>query len=195
MKSIFVLMLSYFIGAIPFGLIISQKFYGVDIRQQGSGNPGATNVWRVLGKKPGIITLLLDFSKGLIPILIANALLPREYGTTALAGLLAIVGHNWSVFLKGSGGKGVATSAGVFVGLMPIQTMIAIVAFGVVFFFYKWVSLGSMAAAVFLVLSSLITNSPVLYKFLTLVAAFMVFWKHRSNIKRLLKGEEPKVNF
>jgi acyl phosphate:glycerol-3-phosphate acyltransferase len=186
---------SYLLGSIPFGLLIAKIFYGVDIRQRGSGNPGATNVWRNLGRNPGIATLTLDIVKGVIPVVVAKQLFPYDDALHVLCGLAAIIGHNWSVFLKMKGGKGVATSAGVFLGLIPKHAAIAILVFLIVFFISKHVSVGSMAGAVALLVSSFIFQTPVGLRVVIVIAATLVLIKHVPNMKRLAAGTEPKVNF
>src|SRR5580693_2557328 len=98
MIEIFLIAISYFIGAVPSGFLIARRWYGIDIRQHGSGNPGATNVWRTLGKKPGMITLALDALKGILPVLLIRCFYPDDYGVAVLCGLLAIIGHNWTIF-------------------------------------------------------------------------------------------------
>lgn len=186
---------SYLCGAIPFGYLIAKKYYFVDIREHGSGNTGATNVWRTLGTKPGAITLALDIFKGFFPIVITKIIYPRQYGLYLLCGTLAIVGHNWSIFLKGRGGKGVATSAGVFLALLPKQCLVAIAMFCGLFYWTGFVSVGSIGAALTLMLATLLFKTPVLYRFIVFLAGIMLIVKHIPNIKRLLRGEEPKVNF
>jgi glycerol-3-phosphate acyltransferase PlsY len=111
-----------------------------------------------------------------------------------LAGMAAIVGHNWSIFLLGKGGKGVATSAGVFIALMPVHTFIAIVVFAIVFGLTKRISVGSMFSATALVLCTFILETPLAYRVVTILASLMIFVKHIPNLKRLARGEEPKVN-
>lgn len=186
---------AYLCGAIPFGLIIAQNFYHVDIRKTGSGNPGATNVWRTLGKKPGIATLFLDVMKGVIPVLMAKHVDPIHDYFPVIVGLLAIVGHNWSIFLRGSGGKGVATSAGVFLALIPLQAAIAIATFLVVFFSTGHVSVGSMAGAMVLLLCTFFLKTSMFIQVTIVVAALMLIIKHVPNMKRLAQGTEPKVKF
>jgi glycerol-3-phosphate acyltransferase PlsY len=186
---------SYLLGSIPFGLVIAHFFFHTDVRQQGSGNSGATNVWRVLGWKPGLATLLLDILKGFLPVLMSMKLFPNDLGTSLLCGLAAILGHNWSLFLKGSGGKGVATSVGVFLALMPKQAGLAILTFLIFFLLTHYVSVGSMAASLVLAASCFIFDTPALLKFLVILASTMVLVKHLPNIKRLVKGEEHRVNF
>lgn len=185
----------YFLGAIPFGLIISQKFYQVDIRTLGSGNPGATNVWRVLGKKPGIATLALDILKGIIPVVLSKLIFSHQEITAVLAGMAAISGHNWSVFLKGKGGKGVATSAGVFLALIPIQAILAVVAFAIVLRTTQYVSVGSITASLVLFISTFFIRTSSFMSLIVFIAATMVVIKHIPNMKRLARGEENKVKF
>ncbi len=193
--SIILIVVSYFLGAIPFGLIIAKTFYRVDIRTVGSGNPGATNVWRTLGKKPGITTLLLDMLKGVVPVLMAKYFMPEKEITVLLCGACAIVGHNWSVFLKGKGGKGVATSAGVFLALIPKQAAIALLTFAVAFLISGYVSVGSMLAAVGLVIASFLISTPPVFRVVIIAAGVMLIIKHIPNIKRLANGTENKVRF
>lgn len=187
--------LSYFIGAIPFGYLLVKVFYKTDIRQHGSGNPGATNVWRTFGKKPGAATLALDILKGVLPVMTARALFPHEPGISMWCGMAAIVGHNWSIFLRGKGGKGVATSIGVFLALIPLPSIIAIVVFLVVFFFSGHVSTGSMAGAAGLMTGTFIFPTPSVLRLFVLIAGTMVLIKHVPNIKRIVSGTEPKVKF
>lgn len=195
LEAAFLLLAAYLIGSIPFGLIIAKVFYHVDIRTMGSGNPGATNVWRTLGKKPGIATLLLDILKGALPVLFVRRFFPWDHPLAIFVGLAAIVGHNWSVFLKFKGGKGVATSAGVFLSLMPLQGFLAITGFLVLFLSTGHVSVGSMTGAFVLLISSLIFPVEPLLKIIIVVASAMILIKHIPNMKRLAEGKEPKVKF
>jgi glycerol-3-phosphate acyltransferase PlsY len=186
---------AYLLGAIPFGLIIGKKFYDVDVREHGSGNPGATNVWRVLGKKPGLATLALDILKGAAPVAASRAFAPSETGVALVCGFAAIAGHNWSVFMRGRGGKGVATSAGVFVALIPLQGLIAIAVFAAVLYISKRVSVGSISASVALMISTFVIRTPAVIRLLVVVAATMILVKHVPNMKRLARGEEPRLKF
>jgi len=195
MRLLLALISGYLLGAIPFGVLIARHFYHVDIRDHGSKNPGATNVWRVLGARPGAATLALDGLKGALAVLFAMGLVPGEIGSQVGAGMLAIVGHNWSVFLKGRGGKGVATSAGVFLALMPLHTLIALAVFLAFFLTTRHVSVGSMAAAVALFITTFLLRTNGMLRALVAVAALMVLVKHVPNMKRLAHGEEPKVKF
>lgn len=191
--TVLVFSISYLIGAIPFGVIIARSFYHADIRQMGSRNTGATNVWRSLGWKPGLVTLVLDILKGAVPVLICRARWPGMPMLAVVAGLAAIIGHNWSVFLMGSGGKGVATSTGVFLALLPVEGCAAIVTFLVFFLMTKHVSVGSMAGAVALLITCLIRQHPPIVDAVVLLASAMILIKHIPNMKRLARGEEPKV--
>lgn len=186
---------SYLTGAIPFGVIIARGLYQMNIREHGSKNTGATNVWRVLGWKPGLCTLLLDILKGAIPVMVAHRLFPNNSMVAILAGLAAIIGHNWSIFLMGSGGKGVATSCGVFLALIPAEGLIALMVFGVFLYATKHVSVGSIAGATALLVATLLMENAPAVRILVVVASLMTLIKHIPNMKRLSKGEEPKVNF
>jgi len=195
MIALLVLVFSYFVGAIPVGVIIARKFYNLDIREHGSKNSGATNVWRVLGARPGATTLALDALKGAVAVIAARLLCPGELGVQVACGIAAIAGHNWSVFLKGRGGKGVATSAGVFLALMPFHALIAIAVFALALYYTRHVSIGSMAAAVALIISTFVLPTPGFFQGLAVLASLMCLVKHVPNMQRLSRGEEPKVNF
>lgn len=194
-ERILIIAASYLIGGIPFGLLIGRTFYNVDIRQHGSGNPGATNVWRTLGKKPGATTLTLDILKGVASVMMARWWLPGNSAMAIAAGVASIVGHNWSPFLKFRGGKGVATSAGVFLALLPIHTLFALAGFLIFFFTTRHVSVGSIAGAVTLFVSSFLIPVDRRFQIVILLASVMILLKHIPNIKRLAQGTEPKVSF
>lgn len=195
MPELILIFFGYLLGAVPFGVLIAKFFYHVDIRQHGSRNTGATNVWRMLGKKPGMGTLALDILKGAIPVIIAHRFFFDRPLMAIFAGLASIIGHNWSIFLMGSGGKGVATSAGVFLALLPLEGVIALVVFGIFFFSTRHVSVGSMAGALALLTATLVRDTPNTIRVFVVVAAAMIVIKHVPNMKRLVKGEEPKVQF
>ena len=182
----------YLAGSIPFGLLYG-RLAGVDVRQQGSGNIGATNVNRLLGKKLGILTLISDLLKGLVPMLIAAQILgnqPDAYLWTMLTGMAAFVGHCWPIYLKFRGGKGVATALGIFLYLAPLQTLIAIVLFAATVRLSGYVSLGSMGAAVSLPVMVWLGNGPNDLLIITGIIALLIVLKHQENIRRLLRGEE-----
>lgn len=190
-EGIALILLAYFMGSVPFAYIIVRAVKGVDIRTVGSGNAGATNAARVLGKWGFVSVFILDLLKGFIPVFLALKLLGTS-PLTLLVGLTAILGHTYTIFLSFKGGKGVATAAGVFLALAPSETAIALAVFIIVFLITRMVSAGSIfAAAVLFVSVCFISGWPLLKVFTGLVAAFVIF-KHRSNIKRILNGTENK---
>ncbi len=194
--------LAYLYGAVPFGFLAARWLRGVDIRQTGSGNIGATNAARVLGFRFFPVIFLLDFSKGLLPTLAATLLVPRGgYDPHPLAvgtGLAAILGHVFPVYLGFKGGKAVAASTGVFAVLAPRQVLIAAGVWVAVFGAFRYVSLASISAAVALPLALLLMHPEPLGQgvFLTAMATLggaLVIYLHRGNIRRLLAGREHKI--
>ena len=190
------LVIAYLAGSIPFAYLAGKLFKGIDLREHGSGNLGATNVFRVMGWKIASLVMVLDMAKGALPVL----LLPRSFAPEhtelwAIAfGVAAIVGHVRSAFLlwKG-GGKGVATAGGVFLALAPIASLISIAVFAAVVYLSGYVSLGSLCSAVVLTVAVVLTKglgSPVAIA-CALITVF-VFWTHRANIARLRRGEENR---
>jgi len=187
--------LSYVLGSIPTGLWLGRALRGIDIREHGSKNIGATNTLRVLGKPLGAAALVGDMLKGAIPVfyfgtLTSDALLPIPLPLAC--GIAAILGHSFSLFLKFQGGKGVATSAGVFFALLPIPTLIAAIVFGVTVWRTRMVSLGSILAAVTLTVVAMLSPASFALHVIVLLVATLVIWKHRSNIGRIMRGEENK---
>lgn len=192
---------SYLLGGIPTGYLIG-RFKGIDIRQHGSGNPGTANVYRTLGKGPGILTFAADFLKGFVPTLIAAQYFfdPANYADFSkghwwipvTAGALAIAGHIWTVFLNFHGGKGVATAAGVFMALLPIPTAGAFVVFGIAVAITSHISVGSMAASVALPILCFVLAKDYQKPFtlLALTVCVLIFYTHIANIRRILKGAE-----
>lgn len=196
MKEILFLVLGYVMGALPNGVWIGKYFKKIDIREHGSKNPGATNAYRVLGPKYGLMVLVADALKGFLPPFIAS-----RYGVTGdmllVIGVLTIVGHSLSFFLHFKGGKGVATSLGVFLFLIPNVTLALLIVFILVVYFTRYISLGSIVAAIALpILTALspvgygIGKTPLLVM-TTLIGVFVVY-RHRTNIKRLMEGTENK---
>lgn len=189
---------AYLIGSIPTGLVFGKLLKGIDIRDYGSGNIGATNVFRVIGKIPGIIVLIIDILKGFAPILMIPHLVnvPVSKGLfSVLIGAAAISGHNWTVFSRFKGGKGVATGAGVFLALNPIAVGITLALFFVLVALTKYISLGSVCSAVILPVLLMLFKSPLEYILFGLIMSLIVIWRHKENIKRLIKGTENKINF
>jgi acyl phosphate:glycerol-3-phosphate acyltransferase len=192
LKNIALILGGYIIGSIPFGYIAG-KMRGIDIRKTGSGNIGSTNVSRVLGKKTGRIVQVMDIAKGAAPILIGH-ILKVDISIIVIAGLAAICGHNWTIFLGFKGGKGVNTSLGVALGLMPIPAIACFFIWTVVMLIWKYVSLASITASIafpVIVISS--GKYPLIINILSVVVAGFIVIRHRSNIKRLLAGTEPKI--
>lgn len=182
---------AFLLGSIPFGYLAG-RMRGIDLRQHGSGNIGATNTLRVLGVAPGIIVLLLDVLKGYLPVLLAGRLPLDPWGTMA-AGLLAILGHTFSPFLGFRGGKGIATSLGVLLGLSPPVAGASLLAFLLVVLATRYVSLGSIVAAITQAALFWVWHHPAPYRLLGLLAALFVLVKHRDNIGRLRSGTESKI--
>lgn len=183
--------ISYLVGSIPTGLLLG-KAYGIDVRKEGSGNIGATNLYRTLGRKVGVMTLIGDCLKGLVPVLaIKFSTLPPEYA--AWVGLSAFSGHVFSMFLRFRGGKGVATALGVFLALAPMAVAIAIAVFAALMFAWRYVSLGSIcAAAVMPVAVALLGGSSRTLVVVTLLIAVVVIVRHHENIRRLIAGTENR---
>src|SRR5512146_2652922 len=184
---------SYLLGSIP-AAYIAGKSKGVDLRKHGSGNLGATNVIRVLGAKIGLTVFAFDMAKGAIPVAVFSRYVPASIApfgdptiTAILCGVAAIIGHVRPIYLKfGKGGKGVATAAGVFVALAPVETLLTLIVFAVVLLSSGFVSLGSLMSATMLPILLGITvsvRSPIFI--ISLVVAVFVFWTHRANIGRL----------
>jgi acyl phosphate:glycerol-3-phosphate acyltransferase len=189
----YLLAFSYLLGSIPVGYLIGRLF-GVDIRTKGSGNIGAANILRVIGKGPAVTTLFLDAGKGFLPVILARKVwfLPPVW--IIGVGLAAIIGHTFSLFLRFKGGKGVATSFGVLIGLSPLTALFAFVVWLAVFAAGRIISLSSLAAALSLpiLLWYLAGRQPIFLVFGSLITV-LVFAAHRKNIQRLFAGKEPKV--
>jgi acyl phosphate:glycerol-3-phosphate acyltransferase len=198
------LIIAYLIGSIPTAYIVGRRVSGIDIREHGSGNVGATNAFRVIGKQWGSAVLAIDLLKGLV----VTAVIAR--GAHAFPGLslelkqlifgfAAISGHTWTLWLKLKGGKGIATAAGVLLGIFPVSTICAVLIWSLLFVVKRYVSLASIGAvAVFPILLLLFSRhieSFWLVFLISLVLAGLLIYNHRSNIQRLQSGAEPRVNF
>ena len=197
-----IIAVSYMIGAIPFGLIIGYICKGIDIREHGSGNIGASNVLRLVGWPAALVAFLLDTGKGLVPVVGTGHLTQGYPAIIVCAGLAAIVGHNFSVFLRFKGGKGVATSLGVLVGIAPEYAAVGFLLWIVLVAITRYISLSSIIAGTSAPLLMLIATLDVLPKpfhhyprefvGLGLAGGLFIVLKHRSNIVRLRNGTEPK---
>ncbi len=191
-----VIPIAYLLGSIPSGYLAGRWLAGIDIREHGSGSTGATNVLRHVGKTPALIVFLVDVFKGSAAVLVAKQLLGGDaHGWLVAAGLLALAGHIWPIWLKGKGGKAVATGLGMLLGLLPAVGLASLGIFLLVLSFSRIVSLSSVVAA--LALPALIWiagySQTTAYMGLGVLAALLVVWRHRGNIKRLLAGTEPKI--
>jgi len=187
----------YFLGSIPFGLILAKLFGGRDVREHGSGNIGATNVSRVAGPMAGVMTLLLDAGKGTAAVWLAGRFSGHGATPMMLAGLAVLMGHCFPVWLRFRGGKGVATGLGVFAALSPLAALAGAVLFVIVFVSWRYVSLASLAgtAAMPLLIYFLWAPGhapPLTVALGTLLAAALIFYKHRGNLQRLREGAEPR---
>lgn len=198
---------AYLIGSINFAILISRAFYGKDVRNYGSNNAGMTNVFRTFGKIPAIATFFGDFVKGILSLLICNILFFSFLKTespiyaSGLIGICALLGHVFPIFYKFQGGKGVAVSAGVLLAVDWIVFLFVVLVFAFVFFISKIVSLSSIISAltypIFMFVKCLIVCEylidSVIYVFFAFIVSSIVVFMHRSNIKRLLNGNEPKI--
>ena len=191
-KYILIAVVAYLIGSIPNGLILGKHIWNVDLRQFGSKNIGATNAFRVLGPWPAFWVFLTDMSKGVIGVWFAQYLIGTPLALI-IGGIAAIAGHNWSIFLRFTGGRGVATGLGVIAMISPVVTTIVFIVWAAIVYFTRYVSLASIVAA-FLVpvfMWALGERTEIFY--FGIVAALFVILRHRPNIERLLKGEELKI--
>lgn len=185
-------LIAYILGSIPSALIVGKVGYKIDVREHGSGNLGATNAFRVLGKKAGIIVTLSDILKGTIAVLIPFFFQADVNGL--IIGIFAVLGHTYPLFAKFKGGKAVATSAGIILGVYPLLFFIMIGTFLLTLKISKYVSLSSMITGVITILVSILFKDIILIIIITLLTAF-VFYRHRENLKRIKNGTEPKIKW
>ncbi|PIP67486.1 MAG: acyl-phosphate glycerol 3-phosphate acyltransferase [Candidatus Omnitrophica bacterium CG22_combo_CG10-13_8_21_14_all_43_16] len=192
---------AYVIGSVPTAYIFGRVLKGIDIREYGSGNVGATNVFRVIGKVPGIIALIIDIIKGFVCatylasgfMYLAPVTRPELY--RILVGLFAIAGHNWTIFLRFKGGKGVAASAGVVIGLIPKIFWLGFLVWLITFFITGFVSLGSIIAVISIPIFTLAFGEPAEIVVFMCLLCLIIVYKHKPNIKRLARGEEKRISF
>ena len=184
---------AYVMGSVPFAIVIGKWFWHVDVRDHGSGNVGTTNVFRVLGRRAGTLVLIGDMAKGFIPVYLAAHYFPVWFAL--IVALAALLGHMYSVFLRGGGGKGVATGAGIVLALVPWIFIIALCVFLVFLLTTRMVSAASMAAALTFAICTIAFDKPIWYEILAVLAALVVIFAHRSNIRRIALRCENKVSF
>jgi glycerol-3-phosphate acyltransferase PlsY len=207
--------LSYLVGSIPTSIIVARISRGIDIRQYGSGNAGGTNVIRVLGWKIGTLVILVDMAKGLVATMVLARLMygsiPFENSTPfddftvvqIIAGCAAILGHIWTLFAGFRGGKGIATAAGMLIGIAPLEVAVSFGVFAIVFLVSHYVSLGSLSAAVTFPLTMFFRENVFLVEiegyhtliFFSIAISLLIIFTHRTNIKRLVKGTENRIRF
>ncbi|CQR47587.1 Glycerol-3-phosphate acyltransferase [Paraliobacillus sp. PM-2] len=194
MTYVLLLIVAYLIGSIPSGLIVGKIGYNIDIREHGSGNLGGTNTFRVLGIKAGIIVTLADILKGTLA-----TLLPLLFQVSAdinplIIGIFAVVGHMYPVFARFKGGKAVATSAGMLLGLSPLLFGMMMLSFFIVLFISKYVSLASMVTGVISIITTIFLGDTGLL-IVTSILTLFVFYRHLANIKRIINKTEPKIKW
>ena len=192
LTTLLLLAIGYLLGAIPSGYLAGRWLKGIDLRECGSGSTGATNVLRNVGKGPALAVFLIDVGKGALAVLLAKSFGLSDW-LQVLAGLAALSGHIWPVWLGWKGGKAVATGLGMFLGLAWPVGLACFGLFMAVISIFRIVSLSSVVAAIGLPLLMLLSGGSSAYVVVALVASLMVLWRHRSNIERLLAGNEPKI--
>ncbi|MBU2527965.1 MAG: glycerol-3-phosphate 1-O-acyltransferase PlsY [Candidatus Omnitrophota bacterium] len=187
--TVFLIIAAFIAGSVPFGWIYVKLFKGRDVRELGSGSTGATNVYRAAGLAAALLVFFLDFAKGFIfPFFFGGS-----YALKIALGLIVILGHNFSIFLKGRGGKGVASSAGVAAALAPFCLLSSFAVFVFVFIFSRIISFSSIIAAGFFPVFCFVFGMPTEIKFFALATFVFVVFSHRSNIRRLFSGEEKRI--
>ena len=191
---------AYFLGSIPFGLLLTKTFGRGDVRRVGSGNIGATNVARAAGWLAGVLTLVLDAAKGAGAVFLAEKLSNDSATWMMIAAFAALAGQCFPVWLKFKGGKGVATATGIFLVLSPLACLGALLLFLLVVIFWRYVSLGSVSAAAAMPLLIYLLWAPhhappMSVTFGTVAAALLIVYKHRGNLQRVIEGVEPKFSF
>ena len=189
-------LISYLIGSIPSGYIIARIWRGIDIRKCGSGNIGFTNILRVIGPVPGLITLFLDIFKGLFVVCLIKWFMGKPYEVEMLLPAISVViGHNYSLFLSFQGGRGVATGLGVILGFSPLVTGLSFLVWLIVVIVFRYVSLGSIVTTASLPLIVFLLKKPPFLFYLSILLAILIIIKHIPNIKRLIAGRENRMKF
>jgi glycerol-3-phosphate acyltransferase PlsY len=190
--SVILIFISYLLGAVPTGIIVARLAKGADPRSGGSGNIGATNVARTLGRGAGIVTLLGDMLKGAIPVFYAMHYASLGVVVVSLVAFAAVLGHLFPVYLGFRGGKGVATACGVFLVLSPLATLICVAVFALIVLVTRYVSLGSMYSAITMPLALALLPGKFVFAPVSLLIAMLIVFKHKANIKRLKEGTENR---
>jgi len=193
MKMTLIIGFSYFLGSIPFGYLVSKYLKKVDIREYGSGNIGASNIFRVLGFRYALLVMIGDCLKGFLAVYFAKLFTTASTELYLIAGLFAIIGHNWSIFLKFQGGKGIATTYGIILCLYPYIAIISALIWIILVVSSKFASLGSLVSVLSMLLMSFIFQTSAEFKYFVLVINILALLRHRSNIIRLIKHKENKI--
>ena len=203
--SVSVILLAYFIGSIPTAVWVGKRFYGIDVREHGSGNAGATNTIRVLGHRAGIPVFIIDALKGFVAVELAcicyylGLITNENYYATfkVIISLIVVIGHVFPVFAGFRGGKGIATSLGVVLALFPLPAVICLIIFIIILLITGYVSLSSVIVAIFFPFISIFifNNTEYAYMIYSCVISVFVVFMHRKNIRRLIKGQESKFSF
>lgn len=196
MDYIILIIFAYLLGSIPFALVVGKIGFNIDIREHGSGNLGATNAFRILGVKAGIIVTLADILKGTVATLLPliAAYFVDVDVSRLVVGIFAVIGHTYPIFAKFKGGKAVATSGGLILGLNPLLFLIILVTFFITLYMTKYVSLSSMITGVLSTIMAFILQDYVMFSLILVLTIFIII-RHRENIKRIKNKEEPKINW
>jgi glycerol-3-phosphate acyltransferase PlsY len=198
LTSIGLVILGYLFGSISPSVFLGKLLKNLDVRQEGSGNAGTTNAFRVLGVKLGIAVLVLDIVKGVLPVLAARLILgDHDHAPliTVVVALACITGHNYSIFLRGKGGKGVATGAGAAIAMMPIPMAFVVALFIILLLTVRIVSVASIVATIVFPVTAVVLDQPIPYVVICCVMAVVVLWAHRGNFRRLWNRSERRVAF
>jgi|LSQX01.1.fsa_nt_gb glycerol-3-phosphate acyltransferase PlsY len=193
MKELFFIIFGYLFGSIPFGYVLCKIFTKKDIRNYGSGNIGATNVYRVAGGFVAVGVLILDILKGFLPVFIAKTLYDFSPLWLLAIGIAPVLGHNFSLFMKGKGGKGVSTSFGVIIGLFPKAALFSFVIWALLIIITHYVSVGALTASLSLPFFIYLFHKDISYVSAGILLFILIWFSHKGNIKRILKGKENRI--
>lgn len=192
MKIVLVIIICYLLGSVPFGYIIGKLFKKTDIREYGSGNIGATNAFRILGPSLASLVLIGDISKGIFSIYLVRFLNIDNLFILTIAGLAVICGHDWSLFLRFKGGKGVATTFGVIFSFNLVISIVAVIVWVIIIIFTKYASLASISSLTAVVIFMILLKQPYEYVIFSIIILILTVFRHKENIKRLRLGKEKK---
>ena len=198
LTAVALVLFGYLAGSLSPSVFLGKLLRGKDLRQFGSGNPGTANAFRVLGARVGIMVLIADLLKGVVPVVTARLLLNNQSlgpTITVAVALACVLGHNYSIFLRGRGGKGVATGAGAAMGMMPLPMAVLVVVYIVLLLSTRVVSVASIACAVLLPVMAVVFREPLPYILVSCLMSALVLWAHRGNMRRLWRRTEPRVTF